>query len=84
MGGPLLRHNFNRMSAWAYAVRSIGAEACFPMIYGTPATTSRARERPLRELMYLMGHDSERAAMVYLDGSDARQHQIARTLSDLA
>jgi hypothetical protein len=26
MGGPLRRGNFNRMSAWAYAVRSIGAE----------------------------------------------------------
>jgi hypothetical protein len=26
MGGPLRRGNFNRMSAWPYAVRSIGAE----------------------------------------------------------
>ena len=31
-----------------------------------------------------MGHDSERAAMVYLHGSDARQQQIAKTLSNLA
>jgi hypothetical protein len=31
-----------------------------------------------------MGHDSERAAMVYLHDSGARQHQIAKTLSDLA
>jgi hypothetical protein len=31
-----------------------------------------------------MGHDSERAAMIYLHGSDARQQQIADTLSKLA
>ena len=31
-----------------------------------------------------MGHDSQRAAMVYLHGSDERQHQIADTLSKLA
>jgi integrase len=26
MGGPLRRSNFNKMSAWPYAVRSVGAE----------------------------------------------------------
>jgi hypothetical protein len=31
-----------------------------------------------------MGHDSERAAMIYLHGSDARQHEIADSLSRLA
>jgi hypothetical protein len=31
-----------------------------------------------------MGHDSERAAMIYLHGSDERQHQIAESLSKLA
>jgi hypothetical protein len=31
-----------------------------------------------------MGHESERAAMIYLHGSDARQHQIADSLSKLA
>jgi hypothetical protein len=30
-----------------------------------------------------MGHDSGRAAMIYLHGSDARQHQIADSLSKL-
>ena len=38
----------------------------------------------LRELMDRMGHDSQRAAMVYLHGSDERQNQIADTLSKLA
>ena len=38
----------------------------------------------LRELMERMGHDSERAALIYLHSSDERQHQIADTLSQLA
>jgi uncharacterized protein YbjT (DUF2867 family) len=38
----------------------------------------------LRELMDRMGHDSGRAAMIYLHGSDERQHQIADSLSKLA
>ncbi len=37
-----------------------------------------------RELMERMGHDSERAALVYLHSSEERQHQIADTLSKLA
>ena len=38
----------------------------------------------LRELVDRMGHDSGRAAMIYLHGSDARQHEIADSLSRLA
>jgi hypothetical protein len=29
-----------------------------------------------------MAHDSQRAAMIYLHGSDARQHVIADSLSN--
>ena len=38
----------------------------------------------LRELMERMGHDSERAAMIYLHGSDERQREIADALGKLA
>jgi len=31
-----------------------------------------------------IGHSSTRAAMIYIHGSDARQHEIADTLSQLA
>lgn len=34
--------------------------------------------------MERMGHDSERAALVYLHSSKERQHQIADTLSKVA
>lgn len=37
----------------------------------------------LWELMDRMGHDRQQAAMIYLYGSDARQHEIADTLSKL-
>jgi hypothetical protein len=38
----------------------------------------------LRELMDRMGHSSTRAALIYLHASDARQREIADTLSKLA
>ena len=38
----------------------------------------------LRELMDRMGHSSTRAALIYLHGSDARQQEIADSLSKLA
>jgi hypothetical protein len=31
-----------------------------------------------------MGHSTARAALVYLHGSDQRQHEIAQALTDLA
>ena len=66
MGGPVRRGNFNKMPAWPYAVRSIGAEGLhfhdLRHIGNTFAAASGAR---LRDLMARMGHDSERAAMIY-------------------
>jgi hypothetical protein len=38
----------------------------------------------VRELMERIGHENERAALVYLHSSEERQHQIADTLSKLA
>jgi hypothetical protein len=45
---------------------------------------ARRSRRTLRELMDRMGHSSTRAAMIYMHGADARQHEIADTLSKLA
>ena len=39
------------------------------------------RQGQSRGLMDWIGHDSERAAMIYLHGSDKRQQAIADTLS---
>jgi integrase len=66
MGGPLRRGNFNRASAWPQAVATVGLPGLhFHDLRHTGnhfATGSGAR---LRDLMARMGHDSERAAMIY-------------------
>jgi integrase len=65
-GGPLRRGNFNRMSAWPYAVKSVGAEGLhFHDLRHTGNTFAAASGAKLRDLMARMGHDSERAAMIY-------------------
>jgi integrase len=65
-GGPLRRGNFNKMSAWPYAVRSIGAEGLhFHDLRHTGNTFAASSGARLRDLMARMGHDSERAAMIY-------------------
>jgi integrase len=50
----------------------------------TGNTLAASAGATLRVVMDRMGHDSERAAMVYLHGSDERQLHIADTLSKLA
>ncbi len=66
MGGPLRRGNFNKMSAWPHAVKSIGAEGLhFHDLRHTGNQFAAASGAGLRDLMARMGHDSERAAMIY-------------------
>ena len=65
-GGPLRRGNFNKMSAWPHAVRAIGAEGLhFHDLRHTGNTFAAASGAGLRDLMARMGHDSERAAIIY-------------------
>jgi integrase len=66
MGGPLRRGNFNKMSAWPYAARSVGAAGLhFHDLRHTGNTFAASSGAGLRDLMARMGHDSERAAMIY-------------------
>jgi integrase len=66
MGGPLRRGNFNKMSAWSYAVKSIGAEVLhFHDLRHTGNTFAASSGAGLRDLMARMGHDRERAALIY-------------------
>lgn len=54
------------MSAWPYSVRSIGAEGLhFHDLRHTGNHFAAASGAGLRDLMARMGHDSERAAMIY-------------------
>ncbi len=65
-GGPLRRGNFNKLSGWPYAVRSVGAEGLhFHDLRHTGNHFAASSGAGLRDLMARMGHDSERAAMIY-------------------
>ena len=79
MGGPLRRGNFNKMSAWPHAVESIGmAGLHFHDLRHTGNHLAAGSGAKLRDLMARMGHDSERAAMIY-------QHQTQgadKTITD--
>jgi Phage integrase family len=71
-GGPLRRSNFNKMSAWPHAVRAIGAEGLhFHDLRHTGNHFAAASGASLKDLMARMGHDSERAAIIY-------QHEARR------
>ena len=83
--GKPLRHSNFRRRVWLPALRAAGLPAIhFHDLRHTGNTLAANAGASLRELMDRMGHDSERAAMIYLHGSDERQHQIADTLSKLA
>jgi integrase len=65
-GVPLRRSNFGKMSGWPYAVRSIGAEGLhFHDLRHTGNTFAAAGGAGIKDLMARMGHDSERAALIY-------------------
>jgi integrase len=66
MGGPLRRCNFNKMSAWPQAVESIGMSGLhFHDLRHTGNQFAANSGAGLRDLIARMGHDSERAAMIY-------------------
>jgi integrase len=65
-GGPLRRSNFNKMSPWPHAVRAAGAEGLhFHDLRHTGNHFAAVSGAGLRDLMTRMGHDSERAAIIY-------------------
>jgi len=65
-GVPLRRSNFGKLSGWPHAVRSIGAEGLhFHDLRHTGNTLAAAGGTGIKDQMARMGHDSERAALVY-------------------
>jgi integrase len=66
LGGPLRRGNFNRQAAWPQAVAAIGATGLhFHDLRHTGNAWAATSGAGLRDLMARMGHDSERAAIIY-------------------
>lgn len=65
-GGPIRRGNFNKMSAWPQTVASIGMPGLhFHDLRHTGNQFAANSRAGLRDLMARMGHDSERATMIY-------------------
>jgi integrase len=65
-GEPIRCGNFNKMSAWPQAVASIGMPGLhFHDLRHTGNQFAANSGAGLRDLMARMGHDSERAAMIY-------------------
>ena len=80
-GGPWSRSNFNKMSGWPSAVRSIGAEGLhFHDLRHTGNTFAASGGAGIKDLMARMGHDSERAALIYQHearGADKMTHRTS-------
>jgi integrase len=66
MGGPIRRGNFNRLSGWPHIVHALGMPGLhFHDLRHTGNHLAANSGVGLRDLMARMGHDSERAAMIY-------------------
>jgi len=65
-GTPLRRGNFNRAAGWSHAVAAIGAPGLhFHDLRHTENMFAAATGAGIKDLMARMGHDSERAALIY-------------------
>jgi integrase len=66
-GGPIRRTNFNKMSAWMHAVDSIGMPGLHfhDLRHTGNQFAAESSKAGIKDLMARMGHDSERAAMIY-------------------
>lgn len=83
--GTPLRHSNFRRRIWLPALDRAGiAELHFHDLRHTGNGLTAAAGATLREMMDRMGHSSTRAALIYMHGSDARQREIADSLSKLA
>jgi integrase len=65
-GGPLRRGNFNKLSGWPDVVRVLGVPGLhFHDLRHTGNQFAANSGAALKDLMARMGHDSERAALIY-------------------
>ena len=80
-GGPIRRGNFNKMSAWPQAVASLGMPGLhFHDLRHAGNQFAANSGAALRDLMARMGHDSERAAMIYQHVARGADQAITRAI----
>ena len=83
-GGPLRRGNFNRSAAWPHAVAAIGMPGLhFHDLRHCGNTFAAASGVSLKDLMARMGHDSERAALIYQHEARGADEAITKAIDGL-
>lgn len=83
-GGPLRRSGFNKLSGWPHVVTGMGLPGLhFHDLRHTGNTLAADMGVSLRNLMARMGHDNERAALIYQHKSSTADRQIADGLDAL-
>ena len=82
--GPMRRSGFNKLTGWPHLARAIGVPGLhFHDLRHTGNTLAADMGVSLRNLMARMGHDNERAALIYQHKSRAADRQIADGLDAL-
>ena len=85
VGGIYSALAVTQLSAWPHAVRAVGAEGLhFHDLRHTGNHLAAVSGAGLRDLMARMGHDSERAALIYLHSSAERQRTLADEVGRMA
>jgi integrase len=80
-GGPLRRSGFAKLSAWHHAVESIGmAGLHFHDLRHTGNQFAANSGVGLKDLMARMGHDSERAALIYQHEARGADQRITNAI----
>jgi integrase len=83
-GGPLRRSGFNTLTRWVDVVRTMGAPGLhFHDLRHTGNTLAADMGVSLRNLMARMGHDNERAALIYQHASNKADRKVAEGLDAL-
>jgi integrase len=83
-GGPLRRSGFNKLSGWPHVVTGMGLPGLHVHdLRHTGNTLAADMGVSLRNLMARMGHDNERAALIYQHKSSGADRQIADGLDAL-
>ncbi|MCW2860576.1 MAG: integrase family protein [Actinoallomurus sp.] len=83
-GGPLRRSNFNKVTRWTHAVAVLGMPGLhFHDLRHTGNMLAAATGATTKDLMRRMGHDNERAALIYQHATNKADQVIARGLDAL-
>ncbi|MEQ4206303.1 site-specific integrase [Actinopolymorpha sp. B9G3] len=84
MGGPLRRSGFNKITRWTHAVAVLGMPGLhFHDLRHTGNMLAASTGATTRDLMRRMGHDNERAALIYQHATNKADQAIAQGLDEL-